>query len=280
VRALRDAACTYASWGWSVHPLKPRSKQPLTPNGLLDATSDLASVLAFWQRWPTANIGINCRASGLLVIDVDPRNGGDDSFWDLQVPLGLLPECPSATTGGGGMHYFFKHPDCDVVGKLAEGVDLKSRGYVLAAPSTHPSGQPYEWEIHPREVPLRELEGEWLRRATSPVPMRTDTLVRNPDHDDDLRRIPAATYLYRLTGREVNRMGFAQCPFHGGGGERTPSLKVSGELWACHACEPLWGKRAMGGNVYDLAGLLWDYPLPLRGADFAEVSTRLREELL
>jgi hypothetical protein len=36
----------------------------------------------------------------------------------------------------------------------------------------------------------------------------------------------------------------------------------------------------MGGNVYDLAGLLWGYPLPLRGADFAEVSTRLREELL
>jgi hypothetical protein len=249
---------------------------PLTDNGLKDATSDLAQVLSWWQRWPRANIGINCRESGLLVIDVDPRNGGE--ICDLEMEWGVLPKSPCATTGGGGMHYLFRHPDTDVVGKLAPGIDVKSRGYVLAAPSVHPSGRPYEWDWHPDDFPLAELEGEWLQRVTSPVRVNGPRSL-NLDPTDDLRTVDAVDYIYRLSGREANRAGFLRCPFHNDGRERTPSLRASGPLWACHACNPLPGKAVMGGNIYDFAGLLWGFAVPLRGADFAEVEARLGRTL-
>jgi hypothetical protein len=209
------------------------------------------------------------------MIDIDPRNGGDETFWDLEQTLGDLDEGPRAETGGGGTHFFFKHPDADVVGKLGEGVDVKSRGYILAPPSIHPSGTPYAWDEHPADYPLGELTGDWLERVVSPVRVNAPR-ARRTDHDDDLRNIDAADYIWRLAGREANRAGFVQCPFHSGGQERTPSLKVTGPLWACHACAPMWGKRSFGGNIYDFAALVWGYAVPLRGADFAEVANRLR----
>lgn len=277
-RELRNAACEYAARGWAVHPLVPRTKRPLTPHGKDDATSDPATVLGWWQRWPQANIGIHCHASGLLVIDIDPRNGGDETIIDLEDELGDLPPGPRAETGGGGTHFLYRHPGTDVVGKLGPGVDVKDHGYILAAPSVHPSGLRYEWDEHPDEVPLAELTGEWLRRVTAPVRVNAPRPLR-VDTDDDLRLIPADDFIYRLTGRTANGAGFVQCPFHGGGSERTPSLKVTGTLWACYACPPMPSKRAFGGNIYDFAAMLWDYPIPLRGADFSEVSSRLRREL-
>ena len=50
-------------------------------------------------------------------------------------------------------------------------------------------------------------------------------------------------------------------------------------LWSCYACPPLPGKRSMGGNVYDLAGLLAGHPIPLRGPDFLDVKARVRDAL-
>lgn len=274
MRELRNAACEYAARGLHVHPLAPRAKRPLTPHGKDDATRDLATVLAWWQRWPNANIGIHCNPSGIVVIDIDPRNGGDESIFELERELGALPDGPSAETGGGGTHYLFRHPGVPLVGKLGDGVDVKDHGYILAAPSLHPSGRRYEWDIALDEAELPELPELWLARMETAA--RTAPTELNLDHSDDLRRIPAATYIAKLTGRHANRAGFIQCPFHGGGSERTPSLKASDTLWACHGCEPILGKRVMGGNVYDFGALLWGYPLPPRGADFMELSDRLR----
>ena len=276
-RELRNAACMYASWGWHVHPLVPRSKRPLTEHGKDDATSDLAQVLSWWQEWPDANIGIHCHASGLLVIDVDPRNGGDDTFWELERELGEL-HCPTATTGGGGMHYYFRHPDENVVGKLGEGVDVKSRGYVLAWPSIHPSGQPYMWERWGAEGKPANLPPAWLQRVIArPLDPARE---RNVNHGDSLRDIPAEVYIYQLTGRETDRRGWVQCPFHKGGQERTPSLQVKETVWACFACDPPPGRRVMGGNIYQFAGALWGYPLPVddRG-HYIQIASRLEQEL-
>jgi len=83
-----------------------------------------------------------------------------------------------------------------------------------------------------------------------------------------------------LTGREANRGGWVQCPFHKGGKERTPSLQCDGTIWACYACEPIGGKHVMGGNIYDLAAILRGLPIPLRGPDFAEVRGDLLRRLV
>lgn len=90
--------------------------------------------------------------SGLVVIDVDPARGGEESLARLQSLMGSLPRTLTARTGGGGLHLYYRHPGvelCNTAGRLpgvAEelpGVDLRGDGgYVVAAPSRHATTLP------------------------------------------------------------------------------------------------------------------------------------------
>jgi putative DNA primase/helicase len=134
-----------------------RGKVPLSANGLKDATTELARVDQWWQRsWPGANVGIRTGA-GLLVLDVDPRDGGDDSLHELEREHGELPRTVQVVTGSGGAHYWFKcgEPIRNSAGRLGPGIDIRGDGgYVVAPPSRHESGRLYEWENDPDETPL------------------------------------------------------------------------------------------------------------------------------
>ncbi len=123
-------------------------KHPRTPHGFKDATTDLAQIEAWWKQWPDANIGIPTgAASGLLVLDVDPRNGGNESLDRLIHEQGRLPDTAEQITGGGGRHIIFRHPGGPVPKTLAPGIDLKGDGgYIVVAPSIHLSGNAYQWD--------------------------------------------------------------------------------------------------------------------------------------
>jgi Bifunctional DNA primase/polymerase, N-terminal/Phage integrase family len=67
---LLEAALEYTGRGLPVFPCN--GKVPLTEHGFQDASTDTATVLAWWTRWPESNIGIATgAASGLVVLDVD-----------------------------------------------------------------------------------------------------------------------------------------------------------------------------------------------------------------
>lgn len=135
---LDELAASYARGGWDVLPLAVRGKQPLTAHGLHDATTDLDQVGKWWRRWPAANIGIR-PAAHLIVIDIDPRNGGSLD------QLGTLPATWTIRTGSGGWHLWFR-VNFPASGRVrdCEGIDVKSRtGYVVAPGSVHPSGERY-----------------------------------------------------------------------------------------------------------------------------------------
>ena len=285
MRGLRNAACEYADRGWHVVPINPHgstsaklAKAPLgrlVPNGLSQATDDLATVFRWWRAEPRANVGIVAKPSGLLILDVDPRDGGDESLHELERALGPLPETVRAETGGGGEHYLCQHPGGDLRGKAAPGVDVRDTAYVLAPPSIHPSGRPYAWDLAPGEVELAELPDAWVEHLRPAFAKRTDDPSIRSDHPDPLRRIPSRAYVPKMTRRRANRSGFFQCPFHKGGQERTPSLLAEGTVWACYGCEPVGDRRVMGGDIYDLAAFLAGYAVPLRGPDFRDVQARL-----
>jgi len=166
-------AVAYACRGWPVLPLHgvawaatglectcargpvcaSPGKHPLTGRGLLEATTDVRAVLAWFERWPFANVGVRTGArpygAGFIALDVDPRHGGDDSLYAVEREHGELPATLTALTGGGGEHRFFLHPGEWVVtrAELAPGVDVRGDGgYVVAPPSRHLSGQRYAWE--------------------------------------------------------------------------------------------------------------------------------------
>ena len=55
-------------------------KHPITRHGVNDATTDDEQIVKWWTEHPNANIGIAAgRASRILVLDIDPRNGGTEN---------------------------------------------------------------------------------------------------------------------------------------------------------------------------------------------------------
>ena len=116
--SMMEAALWYAERGFSVFPVhcvrnrvcscdQPDcahpGKHPRTTHGFRDATTDPTCITDWWTRWPDANIGIPTgAASGLLAIDIDPRNGGDESWEALLLEHGQPPDTAEQLTGGGG----------------------------------------------------------------------------------------------------------------------------------------------------------------------------------
>lgn len=99
-----------------------------------------------------------------IIIDVDPRNGGEKSLIDIQTDLNidLFNLCTAIVkTGGGGYHFYFKKDNSRVLGwKLPEkyrGIDIKQAGgFVVIAGSLHSSGKDYEW-FSAKKSDLEEL---------------------------------------------------------------------------------------------------------------------------
>jgi hypothetical protein len=179
---MLEHALTYARRGWAVFPLhtpdadgncscrkagcSDAGKHPRTINGLTGATIDEEQIAKWWEMWPDANIGLAAgEVSGLVVIDIDPRHGGDVSIRRLQEQHGQFVERVYANTGGGGWHLLFKHPGVRIRNvqssdRLGAGVDVRGDGgYIVAPPSLHVSGNRYSWGVEPTELP--EMS-QWL----------------------------------------------------------------------------------------------------------------------
>ena len=167
----RREALRYARRGWRVVPMHTTNngvcsceqaeacerpgKHPRTKHGVKDATTDTEQLKEGWDaRWPHANIGVAAgQASGIMVLDIDPRHGGDETLKKVESELGSLPQAPTAISGGGGRHLFFRCPPfpvrTDTSGKaLGHGVDVLSTGsIVIVPPSRHVSGKRYVWAV-------------------------------------------------------------------------------------------------------------------------------------
>jgi hypothetical protein len=141
-------------------------KHPLIKGGLYNATQDEAIIKGWGAIWPQANIGIRTgQESGLIVVDVDPRNGGDKSLAMLESYYAKLPKTLICSTGGGGWHFYFQHPGLiPLRGQVPgyAGLDIKGDGgYVVAPPSLHHSGVVYQWLMDWRTTTIASLP-QWL----------------------------------------------------------------------------------------------------------------------
>ncbi len=110
-----------------------------------------------------------------LVIDIDPRNGGDESYKRLCKDTGIDFEEESGfvvETGGGGLHIYFKNePPVALLSHLDKykGIDFKISGYVVGCGSLHRSGNYYEKKKgNPCDL--------------TPIPPALLQLLKKPDH--------------------------------------------------------------------------------------------------
>jgi hypothetical protein len=187
--ATIDAAQRYLARGWSVLPLGVRAKRPLVIWEPLQSVRPSAEQVRNWfSRWPNANIGIvTGEISNLIVLDIDPKHGGDISLDRLERRFGRLPVTVEAATGGGGGHFYFAHPGGLIRSRtgLAQGIDVRGEGgYIVAPPSIHPSGRPYVWTAgrSPEDIALAALP-RWILLSGGVRARRTLSDWRRLVHD-------------------------------------------------------------------------------------------------
>jgi len=151
-----------AAAGWAVIPLhtpvdgvcdcrrpecSAQGKHPRTRSGLLDATTDIDQIRAWWAMWPDANVGI-AMPFGIVAVDIDGPEGVDA----LRARGYALPETATVETGRG-RHYLYRTAE-QIGPKVAilPKVDLRGPGsYLVAPPSLHHSGRQYRWLREPEE---------------------------------------------------------------------------------------------------------------------------------
>ncbi len=190
-----DFALAYAKAGYRVLPV--RGKIPMTEHGAHDACKDESTIRQWWTKYPDANIGLTL--DGLVVVDIDPRNGGD--LGTLPQPL---PETCYAKTGGGGWHYLYRARNgTKYPGTLGAGIDVKAGAgaYIVVEPSIHASGERYCWldETEPFTTTPAEAP-EWLAKPEAPRADREqgghsadclDSIARGEALHDSLRDLAA-----------------------------------------------------------------------------------------
>ena len=214
-----DYALAYARLGWHVLPVwsvdaqgqcrcgRPHNekghtpgKHPqtnLVPHGHRDATVDERTIRDWWAVDPDAGIGISLAASGLLALDIDPRNDGRDTLAKIEAEHGVLhSDCIAITQGGGEHRLFCADPEMSYPGTLGTGLDLKHHGYICVAPTLGISGD-YRWAAGKSPISKSNaakpspLPGYIASRARTPINYslteRNGVPVATAQTFDDLR---------------------------------------------------------------------------------------------
>lgn len=135
------------SLGWRVVPAHREEKWPGIKNWTELATTDIEQLKDWWGG---THIGRNVcvvtgQGSGIWVLDVDPRHGGDVTLARLVAEHGPLPETLIIDTPSGGQHYYWTYPDegeiktgtnLGTVDGEMTGLDTRGEGGQVMAPYT------------------------------------------------------------------------------------------------------------------------------------------------
>ena len=225
---LLEAALGYAALGWRVFPIRcpvwdesgvrcscsqkdcTPGKHPHIKNFPSAASTNDNAIKDWWEEWPCANIGIvTGHSSRIVVLDVDPRNGGDDSLEKLIRSHGKLPKTVTAITGRGGRHFYFLHPGGKVksgpLGTEYPGLDIQADNVcVVAPPSLHATGERYRWVegLEPQCTELAPLPGWILKQIRNKKTKKTKS---RKGQADQLSQTP----IYKKGSRNNSLMGVA-----------------------------------------------------------------------
>jgi hypothetical protein len=183
-------------------------KHPRLRHGLTEASTDPRRLELWWQRWPSANVGLRTGVT-MDVADIDSAEG-----WHGLCHLlgGALPPGPRVRTGSGWHLWFSPTGFGNRVG-LLPGLDWRGAGgYVVAPPSVHTAGGDYRWVRRPGET-LPTAPAALLGLIEGPPAPEAHRPIAHPDRyamaalsaeADRVARAPAGT-----RNDTLNRAAFA-----------------------------------------------------------------------
>jgi len=133
----------YLSLGWSLIPIRPKSKEPLIPWAEFQKRrATLTEVEMWFTKYPGMNLGVvTGEISNLCVVDADGQEGLK-SLVQLQ-----LTSSVTVLTGKGKQLYFLCKENIKNAVRIKPGIDIRGDGgFVVLPPSIHPNGKMYRWE--------------------------------------------------------------------------------------------------------------------------------------
>jgi len=152
--SLADAALGILRERFPIFPVD-RGKKPLVkwePYQQRLPTED--QLKRWWQRWPTANIGLATgRVSRLAVVDCDSQEAVN-GFLSAYSEAARTAQVET----GRGRHFYFQWEEGihNHAGRiLGESIDVRGEGgFVILPPSVHSNGKIYEWLNDSDPLPL------------------------------------------------------------------------------------------------------------------------------
>ena len=189
--------------GFHIFPVAPGQKIPhrMAGNWGQTATNDVNQVVRFWtQIDPTANIGVACKPSSLLVIDLDtakkewalkgteweyvhsvygPMVSGEDLWDEMAFKMGdrLDGDTYTVRTGSCGLHLYYRWPShwprISQASPVKGVVDVRGNGgqyggYVLGEGSRTEAGT-YGYDLG-RDSGFLLLPPKWIRQLVAEKP--------------------------------------------------------------------------------------------------------------
>ncbi|MBL7556483.1 MAG: DUF3987 domain-containing protein [Bdellovibrionaceae bacterium] len=130
----------------------------------------------YWQRHPNANYGI--LTTGLVVIDVDKKNGGVESFERELKPIveRIDTLVVGSGSGGGSKHLYFRDSNSEFRNctGMFPGIDVRATGgFVVGLGSIHKSGNAYS------VIEYGDKTGASIKIANLPEEIRRLLLDKN-----------------------------------------------------------------------------------------------------
>lgn len=185
----------YATAGFCVLPVKPGEKRPFLTawEKYIEERPTIEQIESWYTNLTNPGVGFVTGAiSGVVVLDIDHRSG--DIQKTYSETLQKYPTQLVVRTGSGGYHLYYKHPGGKIGNRvnILPGIDLRADGgFIVAPPTLHPNGQPYEWILGGPlgDFPLTLLQQEatkgpseekWLSESLKGVSSggRNDTAAR------------------------------------------------------------------------------------------------------
>lgn len=175
-----ETALSLAAVGWHVFPCSASGK-PLVRWGE-GATTDPATIKR-WFRQDDRRIGVHCGRSGLLVVDIDRKDGRNGLESLKQAGRKLRRTFRYSSRSGKGRHYVYAAPasvDCTIATNVLgmSGVDVRAGGGMVVyngpALAERPTLAPApEWAVvHRKERRYESLVSleDWLSDERKPTP--------------------------------------------------------------------------------------------------------------
>ena len=240
-----DTALYWLDRGVGTIPCHYRSKYPVFAWDEFKTRLPTKQEIAKWYKSPLTNLAIIMQFNNLAVLDFDDMAAHE--LWMHTYGMNGYADTYTVSTGRG-LHYYYYVEDYEPRTMKWIGGECKFSGYVLAPPSTHPTGRRYT-ELCPGK-PIMDVKSIYdvlpeSVFSTAPTRLRSElpSTPFNPwqpqpttnGRCDDINERVSILHLLPDAKPSSNGWYVTKCPLHN---DRKASAWIdpSRNRFGCHAC--------------------------------------------